>query len=120
MLPAVGQGALGIEIRQTDESTRAWVAKLDDVWARAEVEAERALLATLRGGCLAPVGASGRVEGAGEKLVLDACVLDLSGRERICCTASGAIGGAIALGESVARLLLAQGAGELIIASRAM
>ena len=57
MCPAVGQGALAIETR--DDGGAAWelVSKLDHAEARAAVEAERALLATLGGGCQVPVGA---------------------------------------------------------------
>ena len=59
MLPAVGQGALGIEARAHDERTRKAVAELNDPAAWGAVTAERSLLAALRGGCLAPVGALG-------------------------------------------------------------
>ena len=73
MLPAVGQGALGIETRAGDQATREAVAALDDLASHQSVSAERTLLATLRGGCLAPVGAWGRVEDDG-RLHLSACV----------------------------------------------
>ena len=56
MLPAVGQGALGIEIRASDDSTRRGVALLDHAETHQSVIAERSLLAHLLGGCLAPVG----------------------------------------------------------------
>ena len=81
MLPAIGQGALGLETRADDRRTRELVALLDDADTHAAVLAERALLATLRGGCLAPVGAWGRVlDGA---LHLDAAVLDPQGTQRL-------------------------------------
>jgi hydroxymethylbilane synthase len=57
MLPAVGQGALAIECRADDHTTRAAATILDDPQSHAAVLAERALLAHLRGGCMAPVGA---------------------------------------------------------------
>jgi hydroxymethylbilane synthase len=116
MLPAVGQGALGIECRADDESTRTAVALLDDTAARAAVTAERALLSHLRGGCMAPVGAWGRIE-AGE-LKLSAVVLSADGRERLQAHDASAPDGALELGQHVAELLAAQGAGELIAASR--
>ena len=63
MLPAVGQGALGIETREDDAATRATLAFLDHAPARAAVLAERAMLAALHGGCLAPIAAWGRIDG---------------------------------------------------------
>src|SRR5262249_2894957 len=57
MLPAVGQGALGIEARADDQSTRSAVAALNHEPTHQAVLTERSLLATLRGGCLAPVAA---------------------------------------------------------------
>ncbi|MEX2560577.1 MAG: hydroxymethylbilane synthase, partial [Pirellulales bacterium] len=59
MLPAVGQGALGIEARQDDSATRGLLAPLNDLATQQAVLAERAMLAALRGGCLAPVAAWG-------------------------------------------------------------
>ena len=56
-LPAIGQGALGIETRADDRATLAAVAPLDDPATHREVVAERALLAALQGGCSAPIGA---------------------------------------------------------------
>ena len=56
MLPAVGQGALGIEARADDAATCNLLAPLDDAATHQAVLAERSLLLTLRGGCLAPVG----------------------------------------------------------------
>src|SRR3954447_18836778 len=61
MLPAPGQGALAVECRSGDELTDALREALDDPRARAAVEAERAVLATLEGGCSAPIGALAEV-----------------------------------------------------------
>ncbi|MCL2347692.1 MAG: hydroxymethylbilane synthase [Planctomycetaceae bacterium] len=61
-LPAVGQGAIGLEIRSNDTETRRKVLYLNDLATFAAVSAERALLATLCGGCLAPVAALGLCE----------------------------------------------------------
>jgi hydroxymethylbilane synthase len=119
MLPAVGQGALAIESRTDDTRTRAALAQLNDDTTRASVLAERSLLAHLRGGCLAPIGASGRIENG--QLHLSAVVVRADGAKRIdahdiekytdCQHAE-------ALGRRVAETLLAQGAAELIAASR--
>ncbi len=62
MLPAVGQAALGIEIRQDDPETLALVQKLNHEASFAAVTAERSMLRALRGGCLAPVAALARVQ----------------------------------------------------------
>ena len=125
MLPAVGQGALGIEAREDDARTRAAVAALDDAASHAAVLAERSLLATLRGGCLAPVGAWGRV-GADGRLRLDAAVLSADGKERLAAAEAADLAGAetadravaTALGRRVGEKLLAQGAAALIQQSR--
>lgn len=121
VLPAVGQGALGLETRADDAATRGALAALNHADSHSAVLAERALLAALRGGCLAPVGALAEVETSGS-LSLRAVVLSVDGVERI--AASGATEGppdreaARALGEKVAAELLAQGASELIASAR--
>jgi hydroxymethylbilane synthase len=61
MLPAVGQGILGLEIRAGDPSTAALLAPLDDPAARVAATAERAFLARIGGGCQVPVGAYARL-----------------------------------------------------------
>lgn len=116
MLPAVGQGALGIEARRDDETTLEALAPLNDQSARSAVQAERALLAALRAGCLAPVGAWGRIEE--DALRLDAVVLSGDGRQRLAAQGAAALAQAEKLGEDVARDLLAQGAADLINAAK--
>lgn len=116
MLPAIGQGALGLETRCNDHTTRHQLAMLNDPDTHAAVLAERTLLAQLHGGCLAPVAAWGRVVDG--RLELDAAVLDPTGRERLVTRLHAAPDAAIALGEQAARELLEQGAEVLIAASR--
>jgi hydroxymethylbilane synthase len=116
MLPAVGQGALGLEARADDRRTLDALAPLDDPETHGAVLAERALLATLRGGCLAPIGAWGRV--ADGRLSLSGVVLSLDGAKRLAAEAVGDLADAVALGRSVAAELLSRGAGEFIAASR--
>lgn len=117
MVPAVGQGALGLEVRADDAGTTERIRALDDTDTHASVVAERALLAALRAGCLAPVGAWARVrEGT---LTLDAVVLSADGKQRLEATASGAADTAVAIGQEAARKLLDQGAADLIDAARA-
>jgi hydroxymethylbilane synthase len=117
MLPAVGQGALGLETRRDDPPTRAAVERLDDPVTHAAVLAERSLLATLRGGCLAPVGAWGRTEKDG-MMRLSAAVLSHDGQQRIAAEATHELKQAIEIGRRVAEDLLAKGAAKLIEASR--
>jgi hydroxymethylbilane synthase len=119
MLPAIGQGALAIECRADDVATRKAVFPLDDPWSHAAVLAERALLAHLRGGCMAPIGALGRIQGS--QLQLSAVVLSTEGSRRIAETNSTSAvdpHGAELLGHRVAEALLSQGAADLIEAAR--
>lgn len=77
MCPAAGQGALGIEIRKGDSTTRQHISFLDDLDARAATTCERALLNKLGGGCQVPIGASAEVRNG--ILHLDALVADPDG-----------------------------------------
>jgi hydroxymethylbilane synthase len=116
MLPAVGQGALGIECRADDVNTRAILAELNDSATRAAVTAERALLEQLRGGCMAPIGALGKMRA--DKLELAAVVLSADGSRRLAASESSSANEAEALGVQVADRLLSQGAAQLIASSR--
>jgi len=115
MLPAVGQGALAIEARTADQRVRSSVSPLDHFPTHHSVLAERTLLLELRAGCLAPVGALGRVEGG--RLVLEAVVLSPDGKQRLAASESSDVADAIAIGQRVADQLLAQGAANLIAAA---
>ncbi|HJT31624.1 MAG TPA: hydroxymethylbilane synthase [Pirellulales bacterium] len=116
ILPAVGQGALGIEIRAADDELRQLLAPLDHCETHQAVIAERAMLAALRGGCLAPVGAWGRIESG--RLRLSGVVLSVDGRRRIAAEVSDEPASAAEIGRRVAGMLLEQGAAELIAAAR--
>ena len=72
--PAVAQGAVAVEIRAADIAMRRSLAALDDTAAHAAIRAERACLAALAGGCLAPIGAWARTHG--DRLVLGAVVFE--------------------------------------------
>jgi hydroxymethylbilane synthase len=115
MLPAVGQGALGIETRDDDVATRGLVAPLDDDATHQAVLAERTMLLSLRAGCLAPVGALGLI--VGDQLQLQAAVLSPDGQRRITAGAATATNDAVYLGQMVAEELLGLGAAELIAAA---
>ena len=81
MAPAVGQGALGLEIRARDETTRQWLEPLNDPYTLSRITAERSLLQTLEAGCLAPVAAWTSIEN--EDLSLTGYVLSVDGKEKI-------------------------------------
>lgn len=116
LLPAPGQGALGIECRSDDDATTTALGPLNDFTTHAAVAAERAALARLEGGCLAALGAWGRWDGAA--LMLSVVVLREDGTKRLDAEASSpgvsSLADAIALGEAVADDLLAQGAATLL------
>lgn len=112
VLPAVGQGALGIECRAEDARVMELLGKLDHAETRAGVTAERALLARLEGGCQVPLGAWGRIEAG--RLLLDAIVLAADGSEHVRDSASGSSENAEALGRELAARLLDAGAGRLL------
>lgn len=116
MLPAPGQGALGLECHRDADEIRKFLGQLEHAETRAATDAERAMLALLHAGCSAPVGAWGRVE-AGE-LRLDGLVASLDGQQVLRAAASGPIESAMQLGQQVARELIAQGAEEIIQSAR--
>lgn len=120
MLPAVGQGALGLETRAADQATRAALAALDHTASHDAVLAERSLLASLDGGCLAPIGALATVDAA-NRMRLEAVVLSRDGATRLHSGIEGDAmdaSGAIEIGRRLAGKLLEQGAAALIQAAR--
>jgi hydroxymethylbilane synthase len=115
VVPAAGQGALGVEFFAPREDEFRFLDKLVDKDTMRAVKAERALLAELQGGCRLPLGAWARFEG--ETMILDACVLSADGAESIrrrgekkCASASDAE----SLGRAMAVELLAAGAERLL------
>ena len=114
VLPAPGQGALAVECRADDDLVAALVA-LDDPSSRAAVEAERAVLATLEGGCSAPIGALAEVvEGEdGEELWVRAVALSRDGVLSVRMSATGDPRDAAGVGTRLAEEMLADGAGDL-------
>jgi hydroxymethylbilane synthase len=112
MLPAVGQGALGLECRADDADTLGLLERLNDWPTRQAVLAERALLRGLGGGCLLPIGASSCVEG--ERLLLRGVVLSPDGKQRIAAEHNGTAADAEAVGQQLAQMMLAAGARELL------
>src|SRR5205807_8301317 len=110
MLPAVGQGALGLECRADDQVTLDLLHHLDHPPTRQAVLAERALLRTLVGGCQVPIGALTSVTDG--TLTLRGVVLPPDGKQRIEGTLAGPAVAAEALGRQLAEQLLLRGARE--------
>ena len=112
MLPAVGQGALGVETRADDENTNEVVSLLDHAPTRAACEAERALLRSLGGGCLVPIAAHATV--AGKRLRVEGLVAGPDGGRVLRDAVEDDTGQAVRAGETLAARLRAQGADELL------
>jgi hydroxymethylbilane synthase len=112
-LPAAGQGAIGIEARSTDRETLRVLDQLNDLETRASVEAERAALAGLEGGCQVSIGAWGRVEDG--KLLLEVAVLSPDGARRMWEKGWGAVEEAKAIGAKVSQTLREKGAAALLV-----
>ena len=112
MLPAVGQGALGIETRASDEETRKLLAPLNHSETRAACTAERALLRALGGGCQLPIAGYAVVNE--ERLKLEGLVAEPSGETIIRDSLEGLVSEAEALGIELAKLLLQSGAESLL------
>jgi hydroxymethylbilane synthase len=119
MLPAVGQGALGLETRADDPTTCELVAALADVETYTCVTAERALLEALQGGCQVPLGALGSLRGG--ELHLEAAVFSAAGSEYIRCSENGPTEQASAIGLRLAAAMIESGAEKLLrLAGRAV
>ncbi|HEY6830024.1 MAG TPA: hydroxymethylbilane synthase [Gemmatimonadaceae bacterium] len=80
-LPAAGQGAIAVQIRDDDADTRALIAPLDDARTHTDTNAERAFLAALEGGCQVPIGAL--VVGSGDQRVLHGFIGDIRGKHTL-------------------------------------
>ena len=113
MLPQVGQGALAIECRTDDKATRERLAAIEHRPSRLAVDAERAFLAELGGGCDLPVGAYATVDGS--TVELEAMIASLDGHVVLRASASGAAPGALGA-QLAAKLLDGSGARELLLA----
>jgi len=111
-LPAVGQGALGIETRADQPEIAALLAPLNDPVTAACVRAERAMSRALQGGCQAPIG--GYAEIVAGRLRLRGFVADLDGVRFYRAEAEGDSAAPEALGQQVAEALIAQGADRLM------
>jgi hydroxymethylbilane synthase len=112
-LPAVGQGALGLEYAKDRLELAEMLGFLDDGPTRSCVLAERAFLAALEGGCQVPIAGWARINDAGQ-IVLRGLVADIDGQNVIVEEISATIRDAEALGRRVAQALLDRGGREIL------
>ena len=114
VMPAPGQGALGLEVRADDRKARGALAPLEDAASACQVAAERGLLAALEGGCQAPVAAWVGMRDAGRGMRLFGRVTAPDGTIQVTASADIDEGNPAAAGVAVADLLRAQGASRLL------
>jgi hydroxymethylbilane synthase len=112
MLPAIGQGALSIEIREDDDAIRNVITPMDHRETRLAVETERAFLARLEGGCQVPI--AGQANVTGDNVDMTGMVAEIDGSVLIRETISGHVDQRIELGEALADRLLAKGGKEIL------
>ncbi len=117
MCPAIGQGALAVQIRADDTATRKLVSSLNDPATKTAVSAERALLAALGGGCQVPLGGHARLDDG--RLTLSAIVVSPDGSQSVATDIQGDPREPEALGHKAADDLRRQGASEIIAAVEA-
>ena len=113
-MPAPGQGIVAIESRVGDEDTAGVLAGAGDAAALVVLTAERAYLTTLGGGCQVPVGGLATIDG--DALAFRGVVAEPDGARLLRRRARGALDDPAALGDRVARELLADGADEILTA----
>ena len=111
-VPAPGQGIIAIEVRDEDRRARELVMTITDANAGVALEAERAVVVRLGGGCQMPIGAYASAQG--ETLTLSAIVIALDGSREVRASAAGSIHEPDAIGVQVADALLARGADTIL------
>jgi hydroxymethylbilane synthase len=111
-VPAPGQGIIAVEIRAGDGPAAEAIATIDDPPTRAALEAERAVVAKLGGGCQMPIGAYAHV--SNDTMSVFAVVLSLDGARAIRAESRGRVSEARTVGTAAADDLLAQGADEML------
>ena len=111
-IPAIGQGALGIEARSDDEKIRKILTPLNHLETAVAVRAERSLLKELEGGCQVPIGGHARI--VGRMIELSGLVASLDGLEVFRAVRTAPLEEAVELGKRVASELLALGAKRIL------
>jgi len=112
VLPAVGQGAVAIEIRDKDLETLNTISTINDESTYLEALAERAFLGALEGGCQVPIAAMSHVEA--DQLYIEGLVMSLDGQRIIRGKQAGNIEQAEEIGRNLALSLLDKGAGIIL------
>jgi hydroxymethylbilane synthase len=122
-VPAPGQGIVAVEIREDDAAIGRVIERISDASAAAALDAERAVIDMLGGGCQTPVGALATVDASHEsspaELSVMAVVVALDGSRAVRAHASGEVANARLIGKAVGSQLLAEGAGEILAAATA-
>jgi hydroxymethylbilane synthase len=113
-IPAVGQGALGIEIRADRDDVRQLLQPLNHDETSACVEAERAMSRALAGSCTVPLGAYARIRG--NQLHIIGFVASVDGGEMVRAETTGEPRAADTLGQQLAQMLIDQGADRILVA----
>ena len=114
---AAAQGAIAICARDGDTETLRWLRPLDHGATRVAVEAERAMLGRLEGGCQVPLGVLATV--SGNELSLYAAACNLDGRDFVSVSQSGHSSNAVALGEAAASAFVSKGGGAVLAQANA-
>ncbi len=112
IIPAIGQGAIGIECRSTDNDVNAMIGKLDDPVTHYCVVAERAINEALEGGCHMPI--AGHAVAVGDEIVINAMVANEQGTELITDSHRGGFDTAHKTGLELGRRLIDEGADQLL------
>ena len=115
MLPAVGQGALAIQVREDDAEIRELVSAIDHIETRRAVEAERAFARKLGADCKTPVAAYAKFESG--KLTIDGMVAASNGRMLVRSRVVSGISDPAKIGEELAENLLSKGAAAILEAA---
>jgi hydroxymethylbilane synthase len=115
MLPAVGQGALAIQVREDDDEIRELVSQIDHTETRRAVEAERAFAGTLGADCRTPIAAYARAEGG--RLAIDGMVASRDGRKLVRNRMVSDDPNATGIGQELAKSLLTKGAMTILEAA---
>ena len=112
MVPAVGQGALGVETREDDTWIKGLLNRINDHNSETEIIAERAMLREFGAGCQIPIGANAQLRGG--QLSLIGVVSSANGAQRALEQISGDGADPLKLGRSLAAILIRSGAGEIL------
>ncbi len=118
LLPAVGQGVMAVEIRESDAEMFEMLREINDASAEIRITAERAFLRMLEGGCQVPIGGFAVLEN--ETLILKGFVGDLNGEKTVRDSMSGSKAEPEFLGKALAEKFLENGAAEILDEARAI